>query len=160
MRYWLLLLVVGLWWVAAPGAVHAQTASPAKEIVIQLGAQSLTAYADGVPVLQTPVTTGRAGLRTPTGYDSVFAHYTPYLFISPWGPDSPYWYPPSWVNWAMEFHAGGYFIHDAPWEPSWAFGPGSEDGPYASHGCVHVPYWAMQFLFSWTPNETPVVVTE
>ena len=39
----------------------------------------------------------------------------------------------------MEFRGGGFFIHDAPWEPTTAFGPGSENGVDASHGCVHMP---------------------
>ena len=30
------------------------------------------------------------------------------------------------------------FIHTADWEPPGAYGPGSQYGSYASHGCVHV----------------------
>jgi lipoprotein-anchoring transpeptidase ErfK/SrfK len=63
-----------------------------------------------------------------------------------------------WVNVAMELRAGGYFIHDATWEPNWAFGEGSLDGHYASHGCGHLPYAAMRFLDAWTPDGTPVTV--
>lgn len=134
-------------------------AAPFQEIVVSLSAQSLTAYQDGSAVLWTPVTTGRPGLETPVGTTSIFSHSSPYLFISPWPSGSPDWYPPSWVNFAMEFRAGGYFIHDAPWEPNWAFGPGSLYGQYASHGCVQVPYNAMRFLYGWTPDGTLVTVT-
>lgn len=130
-----------------------------KEIVIHLNSETLTAFQDGTPVLQTPVTTGRPALPTPVGITSVFRRATPYLFISPWDRSSPFWYPPSWVTWALEFRSGGYFLHDAPWEPAGSYGAGSEYGPYASHGCVHVPYGAMQFLFAWTPDGTPVDVT-
>jgi lipoprotein-anchoring transpeptidase ErfK/SrfK len=129
-----------------------------KVIIIGLQAQSLTAYENGAVVLVTPVTTGRPALPTPPGQGSVFYRSSPYEFISPWSQDSPYYYPPSWVNWALEFFGGGYFMHDAPWEPANAFGPGSEYGPYASHGCVHVPTEAMRFLYQWGQLGTKVVV--
>ncbi len=138
--------------------VRAADPGPGKVIVIRLAAQSLTAYDNGKVVLETPVTTGRPGLTTPIGVDTIGYHESPYLFISPWPPSSPYWYEPTWVTWVMEFHAGGYFIHDAWWEPNSVYGPGSEYGPDASHGCVQTPHAAMQFLYSWTPNGTTVVV--
>ncbi len=131
---------------------------PGKVLVVHLRQQSLTAYDNGKSVLTTPVTTGRKHLRTPIGIDTITWHASPYLFISPWPRTSPFWYPRSWVTWVMHFHSGGYFIHDAPWEPSSAFGPGSENGPYSSHGCIQVPHAAMQFLYSWTPNGTTVIV--
>lgn len=131
---------------------------PGKVIVIHLAAQSLTAYDNGKVVLKTPVTTGRPGLTTPVGVDSIGYHETPYLFISPWPAGSADYYDPTWVTWVMEFHAGGYYIHDAWWEPNGVYGPGSEYGGDASHGCVQTPHAAMAFLYSWTPNGTTVVV--
>ena len=85
----------------------------------------------------------------------IFARYSPYKFISPWPYGSPYWYPSAWTSFAMEFAAGGYFIHDAPWR-SW-YGPGSNlyNG---THGCVNVPYSPMATLWNWAPNGTTVVV--
>jgi len=130
-------------------------AGAGKLIVISLSRQVLTAYQDGTPVLTTYVATGRPALPTPPGVYHIFAKYSPYEMISPWGYGSPYWYPPSWTNWAMEFRSGGYFIHDAPWR-SW-YGPGSNlyNG---THGCVNVPYSPMSFLWGWTPMGTTVVV--
>ena len=93
------------------------------------------------------------------GEGEVFRRASPYLFISPWPLGDPYYYEPSWVNWALEFRAGGYFLHDAPWQPAGTYGPGSTEGPYASHGCVHVPYEAMRFLYQWAAVGTPVIVT-
>lgn len=138
--------------------VRAADPGPGQVIVVHLAAQSLTAYQDGKPVLQTLVTTGRKGLRTPIGIDSITWRETPYLFISPWPAGNPYYYPPSWVTWVLHFHSGGYFIHNAPWEPNWAYGPGSENTSFASHGCVQVPYTAMQFLWNWTKMGATVVV--
>lgn len=130
-------------------------AGAGKLIVVSLSRQVLTAFQDGTPVLTTYVATGRPALPTPPGVYHVFARYAPYKMISPWPYGSPYWYPPSWTNWAMEFIGGGYFIHDAPWR-SW-YGPGANlyNG---THGCVNVPYSPMSFLWNWTPIGTTVVV--
>jgi lipoprotein-anchoring transpeptidase ErfK/SrfK len=133
----------------------AYNAGAGKLIVVSLSRQVLTAYQDGTAVLTTYVTTGRPALPTPPGVYHIFARYSPYKMISPWAYGSPYWYPPSWTNWAMEFAGCGYFIHDAPWR-SW-YGPGSSlyNG---THGCVNVPYSPMSFLWKWTPIGTTVVV--
>jgi len=131
------------------------TPGAGKVIVISLARQTLTAYQDGQVVLTTYVTTGRPALPTPPGVYQVMAKYSPFEFISPWPYGSPYWYPSSWVSYAMLFRGGGYFIHDAPWR-SW-YGPGSNiyDG---SHGCVNVPLSPMTFLFRWTAIGTTVIV--
>jgi lipoprotein-anchoring transpeptidase ErfK/SrfK len=134
-----------------------RNAPSAKAVVIRLGAQTLTAYLNGKPVLRTPVTTGRPALPTPVGRYRIEAAYSPFTFHSPWPPGSPYWYPPTPVTWAMPFYDGD-FLHDDPGEPAGAFGRGSENGPYASHGCVHVPHAAMAFLFHWLPIGATVIV--
>ena len=130
-----------------------------KVITINLALQEGVFYQDGCVVKATPVTTGRPQLRTPTGNFSVFYKQSPFEFISPWPPSSPFYYYPSWTSWVMEFAAGGYFIHDAPWEPASEYGPGGEDSAGASHGCIHIPTDTMQWLYSWTPEGTPVIVS-
>lgn len=131
-----------------------------KVITVSLALQEMVFYQDGCVVKATPVSTGRPQLRTPTGTFHIFNKQTPFQFISPWPPSSPYYYYPSWVSWVMEFAGGGYFIHDAPWEASDAYGPGSEDNPAAaSHGCIHVPTPVMQWAYTWTDNGTPVVIS-
>ena len=52
------------------------------------------------------------------------------------------------------------FMHDDPAEPASAFGRGSNLGPYASHGCVHVPTDVMRTLYSTVPDHTPVIVAD
>ncbi len=132
-----------------------------KSIYISLSLQEMVFYDNGCEVNATPVTTGRPQLPTPTGTFSIFDKQSPYVFISPWPPGSPFWYPTSPVNWVMEFDQGGYYIHDAPWEPTSAYGPGSEYdlADVASHGCVQTPTAAMQWAYSWTPMGTPVVIS-
>lgn len=130
-----------------------------KVLTFNLALQEGVFYQDGCVVKATPVTTGRAQLRTPTGTFSTFYKQTPFQFISPWPPSSPFYYYPSWASWVIEFAAGGYFIHDAPWEPAADYGPGSEDSASASHGCIHVPTDVMQWLYQWTPEGVPVIIT-
>lgn len=131
-----------------------------KVITISLSLQEMVFYQDGCVARATPVTTGRPQLRTPTGRFSIFYKKTPFTFVSPWPPSSPFYYFPSPVSWVMEFASGGYFIHDAPWEASRSYGPGGEDNlAAASHGCVHTPTPVMQWAFAWTPVGTPVVIS-
>lgn len=130
-----------------------------KAVVVRLANQTLTAYLNGKAVLVTPVTTGRPALPTPIGSYSVQSRASPYVFHSPWAPGSPYWYPPTPVTWAMEFYDGD-FLHDDPGEPANAFGQDSQNGYFASHGCVHVPHAAMAFLYGWLPVGAPVIVAE
>lgn len=142
-----------------PDPEPAGPTKPEKAVVVRLGSQTLTAYLNGKPVLTAPVTTGRPALPTPIG--SYFVHFraSPYTFISPWPVGSAYYYPPAPVTWAMLFYNGD-FLHDDPAEPSDAFGAGSNLGPYASHGCVHVPHDAMAFLYNWLPVGAPVIVSQ
>ena len=127
-------------------------------IVVRLGEQSLTLYKDGGVVLRTPVTTGRPALPTPVGSYDIAWRRSPYTFISPWPPGNPYYYPPAHVRWAMYFFDND-FLHDS-YEPAGAYGKGSNLGPYASHGCVHVPGDVMQVLYTTVPDHTPLIVVD
>ncbi len=145
--------------VTVPVTETAPPATGALAIVIRLGAQSLTLYRDGNVVLKTPVTTGRPALPTPVGAYDIAWRRSPYTFISPWPKGSAYYYPPAPVTWAMFFHDND-FLHDDPAEPASAFGTGSNLGPYASHGCVHVPTDVMSTLYTTVPDHTPVIVAD
>lgn len=138
---------------------RASAAPPQKAVVVRLGSQTLTAYLNGKPILKTPVTTGRPALPTPIGSFKVQFRASPYTFYSPWPKGSPYYYPPAPVTWAMEFYDGD-FLHNDPAEPSDAFGSDSQDGYFASHGCVHIPDGAMSFLYGWLPVGAPVIVSQ
>jgi lipoprotein-anchoring transpeptidase ErfK/SrfK len=148
------LLSLGVQTSRAPAA-----ATPEKAVVVRLGSQTLTAYLNGKPVLETPVTTGRPALPTPIGSFSVLNRNSPYVFHSPWPPGNAFYYPPTPVTWAMEFYDGD-FLHDDPGEPAGDFGSDSQNGYFASHGCVHIPHDAMAFLYNWLPVGAPVIVAQ
>ncbi|HEY8642956.1 MAG TPA: L,D-transpeptidase, partial [Candidatus Dormibacteraeota bacterium] len=130
-----------------------------RKIVVNLGQQHLYAYENGKLLMDTDVTTGRPQLPTPPGDYKIFYKASPYLMRSPWPAWSPYWYPDTWISYAMEFIDGGYFLHDAPWR-DW-FGPGSQYGN-GTHGCVNIPggegsgpiFW----LWNWAQIGDEVVV--
>jgi lipoprotein-anchoring transpeptidase ErfK/SrfK len=129
-----------------------------KVIDFDLTTQSAVFFNDGCVAGSSLITSGRAGLRTPTGTYRIYRKVSPITLISPWPKSSPYYYSPEKADFAMEFRGGGFFIHDAPWEPTSVFGPGSENGVDASHGCVHIPMPTMQWLYAWTPIGATVII--
>ncbi len=145
---------------AALAAVGCGHDVPAGKVVeVALTTQKAVFYDEGCVAGSSPITSGMAGLRTPTGTYHIYAKDSPITFYSQWPKSSPYYYAPENAEFGMEFASGGFFFHDAPWEPSSAFGPGSEDGVYASHGCVHVPTATMQWLYAWGAIGTTVIIT-
>ncbi len=133
-----------------------------KRIIVSLSQQELYAYDGTSLAVKTLVTTGNPALPTPVGSYTILEKESPFQFVSPWPPGSPYWYAPSWVHYAMLFQSQGYFLHDAPWRS--AYGPGT-NGPGqpgtnygGSHGCVNIPPDPMTFLWNWSPLGTPVDV--
>ena len=131
---------------------------PTRLITISLHAQRLVAYEGGRVVVDTLVTTGRPALATDIGAMRVTRKDSPWTMQSPWPKGSPDWYPDTTVRMVLWFTENGEGLHDAGWQPDATLGPGSQNGPFASHGCVHVPLAAVTTLFRWAPIGTPVVV--
>ncbi len=172
-----LLLALALLLLPGTGAphVHAQTMRTAvrdstllrresgKVIVVNLARQWLYAYNNGVEVFNTPVMTGRPSLPTPTGIYHVFAKESPATFISPFPRGSADWYPPTHINYALEWKPG-YFLHDSWWHS--VYGPGTNgwhhdpvDGwQWGSHGCVAMSLSSAAWLYHWTPVGTEVEI--
>ena len=133
-----------------------------KAIIVSLAHQWLYAYQNRHLVFNAAVLTGRPALPTPQGFYRVFAKLSPTVFSSPWPPSSPYWYPATAIKHALEFRAGGYFLHDSYWHT--VYGPGTNkwhhDPVYGwqwgSHGCVSMPDKAASWLYNWAPIGTAV----
>ncbi len=135
---------------------------PGKVIVVSLSHQWLYAYQSGVEVFNAAVMTGRPELPTPLGTYHVFAKLSPTTFYSRWPPGSPFYYPPTHINYALAWRAGGFFLHDSYWHS--VYGPGTnrwhhdpvfgwQDG---THGCVAMPLGAAAWLYRWAPIGTTV----
>ena len=127
-------------------------------ITVSLQAQALIAYDRGRVIVDTLVTTGRPALPTDIGAMQVLSKDAPWTMKSPWPRGSAEWYPDTPVQMVVWFTKNGEGLHDASWQPNATLGPGSQNGPYASHGCIHGPLAAVSVLFNWAPIGTPVVV--
>ena len=135
-----------------------------KEIIVSLSEQYLVAYQNGQEVYSTDVTTGRPGLETPKGVYQVFAKMSPTIFHSPFPRKSKNWYPPTHVQYALEWRAGGYFLHDSWWHSvygrgttGWHYDP-MDGWQQGSHGCISMPLEAAAWLYHWAPIGTTVIV--
>ncbi len=146
------------------GSSNSPSSSSGKEIVVSLSGQSLTAYENGNKVYNTPVTTGRPELPTPTGTYHILSKQTNVEFKSPWPVGSPYYYATVRVPQAMEFDPDGYYLHSAPWRGT--YGPGTNNWhddslmgwTTGTHGCVNLPMAAENWVFNWAPVGTTVQV--
>jgi Uncharacterized protein conserved in bacteria len=136
-----------------------------KVIVISIPRQWMYIYENGKQIANTAIATGRPGLDTPVGTFHIFNKQSPTTFYSRWPAGSPNYFPPTHINYAMEFVGGGYFIHDSSWR--YEYGPGADEQHYipghgyetGSHGCVNVPLSTMTWLYNWAPLGTTVQVT-
>ena len=157
----------GLVVAASTGAQPGPTPQPSaqgKEIVVSLSHQWLWAYENGKMVFNSAVMTGRPSLPTPTGTYHVFLKLHPTWFYSPWPQGSPYWYPPTYINYALEWRAGGFFLHDSWWHS--VYGPGTNGWHYdpkygwqwGTHGCVAMPLSSAAWLYNWAPIGTTVQI--
>ena len=150
---------------AAAAHSHGLRQSAAGKVIdVSLSHQWLYAYVDGSEVFNTAVMTGRPELGTPTGTYHVFAKLSPTTFYSPFPRGSVEWYPPTHITYALEWKAGGYFLHDSWWHS--VYGPGTNRWHYdpidgwqsGSHGCIAMPLSAAAWLYHWTPIGTTVQI--
>ncbi|MFW5703732.1 MAG: L,D-transpeptidase [Patescibacteria group bacterium] len=138
--------------IAAESGVPVPPIDAPKVIVINVSAQRLYAYENGISIFDrpVPVTTGKAGYDTVRGQFSIYLKTTNFRMRSPF-PDV--WYD-NHVDYWMPFYQG-YGLHDASWRSVY----GTMDYPsVGSHGCVNVPHLYISQLYNWAELGTPVVV--
>jgi LysM repeat protein len=127
---------------AIPAFNGLATGSGRKWIEVNLSTQTLTAWQGDVPVLQTIISSGKAGTPTVTGRFQIGTKYTSQRMYGP-GYDIP------GVPWVMYFYAD-YAIHGAYWHNSF--------GIPMSHGCVNMRPSEAEALWNWAPPGTEVWV--
>ncbi|HEX4208325.1 MAG TPA: L,D-transpeptidase [Ktedonobacteraceae bacterium] len=135
-------------------------------IVVSLNEQALRAYVNGKLVNSFQVTTGQPNLPTPPGTWWIEGKQHPTVFKSNAPKNSPEWYPPTPIAYAMQYHSNGYFFHTADWRTQ--FGPGTNfphqdpDGdPFAgqgSHGCINMSTANSQWLYGFVSVYTHVII--
>lgn len=135
-------------------------------IVVSLIAQALRVYQDGKLVKAFLITSGSFESPTPPGLWQVIYRASPTILKATVPTRSPFWFPDTRVNYAMEFHSG-YFIHDSWWRT--LYGPGTEfphstgsgTSPFSDNGSmgnIDMAENAAGWLYHNTSNGDRVVI--
>jgi L,D-transpeptidase catalytic domain len=137
-----------------------------KVIVISLEEQAMRVYQNGKLVNTFLVTTGRPDKPSPPGTWWVEGKQSPTVFKANVPQSSPYWYPDTPINYAIQYHSSGYFIHDSWWRAD--YGPGTQFphqdssgdnfSAQGSHGCVNMAKDDAAWLYSYVQLYTHVVI--
>jgi hypothetical protein len=129
--------------------------------------QAMRVYQDGKLVRAFYVTTGRVERPALPGVWTVQDRKSPDEFKSTDPPGSPFWYPPTPIQYAILYHWGGFFVHDAWWRVN--FGPGTQFPHYdvggdesfagdGSHGCVNMQSNDAAWVFANTDWNTQIAM--
>ncbi len=136
-------------------------------LVVSMVEQAMRVYQDGKLVNAFLVTMGRVERPALPGIWTVQNWQAPTEFKSTDPPSSPFWYPPTPINYAILYHWGGFFVHDAWWRVN--FGPGTQFPHYdaggdesfagnGSHGCINMQEQQAAWVYSHTDWNTTIAV--
>ncbi len=136
-------------------------------LVVSLVEQTLRYYNNGRLVRSFLIVSGQYMRPSVPGFWSIILRQHPTEFKSTEPPGSAFWYPPTPIQYAMEYHAGGYFFHDSWWRAD--YGPGmnfphgdssgtSEFNDNGSHGCINMNPNDVAWLYSQIGWGTPVIL--
>jgi lipoprotein-anchoring transpeptidase ErfK/SrfK len=135
-------------------------------IVVSFIEEALRVYDNGKLVYSFLITAGRPELPPVPGLWSPLWRLTNTTFKSPDPPSSPYWYPDTPIHYAIEYHDGGYFLHDSWWRND--YGPGTQfyhidssgnvSADYGSHGCVNMPEAQAAWVYDNTSYNTQIIM--
>jgi hypothetical protein len=136
-------------------------------LMVSFVEQAMRVYDNGKLINAFLVTTGRVERPALPGVWSVQNRQSPTEFKSDDPPSSPFWYPPTPIHYAILYHWGGFFVHDAWWRVN--FGPGTQFPHYdvggdesfagnGSHGCINMQEQQAAWVYSNTDWNTQIAV--
>ena len=122
---------------------------------VDLAAQHMWYLENGTVVFESDVVTGKSSTPTPPGVYNILEKLSPTVLVGNIVPETnePEYRTP--VDFWMRVTWSGIGFHDATWQP--AFG-GDVYLWNGSHGCINMPYYNAQELYSILQLGTPVVV--
>ncbi|HZS76263.1 MAG TPA: L,D-transpeptidase family protein [Ktedonobacteraceae bacterium] len=135
-------------------------------LVVSFIEQTLRYYNNGKLVRSFLIVSGQYLKPSPPGFWHIFLREHPTEFKSSEPPGSAFWYPPTPIQYAMEYHVGGYFFHDSWWRgiygPGMNFPHSDPSGTTAfnsngSHGCINMNPGDIAWLYNVIPWGTPVI---
>lgn len=137
-----------------------------KVVVVSLSEQAMRVYNHGKLVRTFLVTTGRPEKPSLPGSWWIESKQSPTIFKSDEPKGSPYWYPDTPINYAMQYHSNGYYIHDAWWRndygPETQFPHVDSSGDSFSfdgtHGCINFPTSNAAWVYRYVDLYTHVIV--
>jgi L,D-transpeptidase catalytic domain len=137
-----------------------------KVLVISLSEQAMRVYDHGNLVRAFLVTTGQPDKPSPPGNWWVESHQKNVIFKANVPKSDPYWYPNTPINFAMQFHSNGYYIHDSWWRVE--YGPytqfphqdvtGDKYADIGSHGCVNMSKADADWIYHYVELFTGVII--
>jgi L,D-transpeptidase-like protein len=136
-------------------------------LVVSLLEQTLRYYNNGKLVRSFLIVSGQYMKPSVPGFWSIILRQHPTQFKSTEPPGSAFWYPPTPIQYAMEYHSGGYFFHDSWWRADYGSGmnfphyDSGGDETFAgngSHGCINMMPNDVQWLYSQIGWGTPVIL--
>ncbi|MGZ3626451.1 MAG: L,D-transpeptidase family protein [Ktedonobacteraceae bacterium] len=136
-------------------------------LVVSLIEQTLRYYNNGKLVRSFLIVSGQYLRPSAPGFWSIILREHPTQFKSTEPPGSAFWYPPTPIQYAMEYHSGGYFFHDSWWRAD--YGPGmnfphsdssgtTSFNDNGSHGCINMNPNDVAWLYSQIEWGTPVIL--
>ena len=148
-----MLVLFVILFVASVGQASAEeTVAPytGRWVDVNLSTLRITAFQAGKAAYSAPVTTGKAGYRTPTGTFYIIQRFRVQDMRSANGAALPYFQPN--VEFIQYFYfPGGYALHANYWQPVSVFGRVN-----ASHGCVGMLRGAAMYFWGFANVGTPV----
>jgi lipoprotein-anchoring transpeptidase ErfK/SrfK len=147
--------------------LHNYNLTSGRVIVVSLIEQTLRVYQNGQLVKAFQITSGQYVIPSLPGLWSMDYRVSPVTFKSAYPKGSAYWYPDTQVNYAMQYHVGGYFIHDSTWRG--IYGPGTNfphqdkgsNSTFANNGAeggINMALQAAAWLYNHTANGDAVLL--
>jgi hypothetical protein len=136
-------------------------------LMVSMVEQAMRLYQNGNLVASFHVTTGRVERPALPGVWTVQNRQSPTEFKSTDPPGSPFWYPPTPIHYAILYHWGGFYVHDAWWRQD--YGPGTQfphndsggDETFSgngSHGCINMQEDQAAWVYNHTNWNTIIAV--
>ena len=121
-----------------------------RKILIRLSKQRMEQILGGITIAEYVVSTGKPGMRTPTGN----------FFVLSKNPKAWSHAAKLWMPWWMEFSKKGYGIHELPEWPGGLKEGASHLGIAVSHGCVRLGVGPAKTMYDWAKVGTKISIVQ
>ena len=133
-------------------------------IVASLINETMHVYQNGQLIKSFLITSGQFTRPSAPGFTHIFKRESPATFHAfDQNKNSPFYFPDTKINYAMEYHVGEYYFHDSWWRSQ--YGPHTEfphSDPGAentgSHGCINLSLNDATWLYANTDYNTAAIV--